>query len=66
MFKRCPGADLVDSTIWILIATMIATIDVSMPLDENGDSIEPHPVYDNQFFRWAFKYSIRGFVTKGL
>lgn len=51
MFRRCPGADLVDSTIWILMATMIATIDVSMPLDENGDSIEPQPVYDNQFFR---------------
>ena len=51
LFRRCPGADLVDSTIWILIATMIATIDVSMPLDKNGVAIEPQPAYDNQFFR---------------
>jgi hypothetical protein len=51
LFRRCPGADLVDSTIWILMATMIATIDVSMPKDQNGDFIEPQPVYDNQFFR---------------
>jgi hypothetical protein len=53
LFRRCPGADLVDSTIWLLMATMIATIDVSMPLDKNigSESIEPQLVYDNQFFR---------------
>ena len=55
LFRRCPGADLVDSTIWLLMATMMATIDVSMPLDKNIDSdvIEPQLVYDNQFFRWG-------------
>ncbi|KAK0447013.1 cytochrome P450 [Desarmillaria tabescens] len=26
--RRCPGADLVESSIWILIATMIATLDI--------------------------------------
>lgn len=52
LFRRCPGADLVDSTIWLLIATMIATIDVSMPLDKDVDPVEPEQlVYDNQFFR---------------
>jgi hypothetical protein len=51
-FRRCPGADLVDSTIWLLVATMIATIDVSMPLDKDVDYVEPEQlVYDNQFFR---------------
>ena len=53
LFRRCPGADLVDSTVWLLMATMIATIDVSMPLDKNvdSDSIEPQLVYNNLVFR---------------
>jgi hypothetical protein len=53
LLKLCPGADLVNSTIWLLMVTMIATIDVSMPLVKNldSDSIERQLVYDNQFFR---------------
>ena len=51
LFRRCPGANLVDSTLWILIATMIATIKVSMPKDQNGVTIEPQPDYDNFLFR---------------
>ena len=47
LFRRCPGANLVDSTLWILIATMIATLKVSKPKDENGVTIEPQPEYDN-------------------
>jgi len=61
--RRCPGADLVNSTIWLLMVTMIATIDVSMPLDKNvdSDSNEPNLVYDNQFFRIPsrFKFSVK-------
>ena len=49
--RRCPGSDLVDSTIWLLLATMIATVDISMPLDKNGSAIEPQLDFDNLFFR---------------
>ena len=49
--RRCPGSDLVDCTIWLLLATMIATVDISMPLDKNGSAIEPQLDFDNLFFR---------------
>jgi len=58
--RRCPGSDLVDCTIWLLLATMIATIDISMPLDKNGSAIEPQVDFDNLFFRTPnpFKFSV--------
>ncbi|KDR76850.1 hypothetical protein GALMADRAFT_67401 [Galerina marginata CBS 339.88] len=49
--RRCPGADLVDSSIWLLIATMVSTLEFSKPLDETGNYINPTVVFDNMFFR---------------
>ena len=49
--RRCPGSDLVDCTVWLLLATMIATVDISIPLDKNGSTIEPQLEFDNLFFR---------------
>jgi len=58
--RRCPGSDLVDATIWLLLATMIARVDISMPLDKDGSPIEPELNFDNLFFRTpnAFKFSV--------
>ena len=53
--RRCPGSDLVDCTVWLLLATMIATVDISMPLDKNGSAIEPQLDFDNLFFRYALR-----------
>ncbi|KDR68214.1 hypothetical protein GALMADRAFT_105117 [Galerina marginata CBS 339.88] len=49
--RRCPGADLVDSSIWLLIATMVATLEFSKPVDEMGNPINPTVIFDNMFFR---------------
>ncbi|KAJ6481313.1 cytochrome P450 [Mycena vitilis] len=38
--RRCPGADLVESSIWLLLVTMMATLDITKPV-ENGSTIEP-------------------------
>lgn len=49
--RRCPGADLVESSIWLLLVTMCATLEISKPL-ENGKVIEPIAVYgENAKFR---------------
>ncbi|KAJ7136875.1 cytochrome P450 [Mycena epipterygia] len=59
--RRCPGADLVESSIWLLLVTMCATLEISKPL-ENGKVIEPIAIYgDNAKFRipTAFKCDIR-------
>ncbi|KAJ7215170.1 cytochrome P450 [Mycena rebaudengoi] len=60
--RRCPGADLVESSIWLLVVTMMATLDISKPLDSNGTPIEPNVGYgSNAKFRIPsqFKCDIR-------
>ncbi|KAJ7464505.1 cytochrome P450 [Mycena latifolia] len=60
--RRCPGADLVESSIWLLLVTMAATLDISKPVATNGAMIEPKvEYYDNAKFRipTPFKCDIR-------
>ncbi|KDQ56874.1 hypothetical protein JAAARDRAFT_194819 [Jaapia argillacea MUCL 33604] len=39
--RRCPGMHLADSTIWLLMASMLAALDLRKAKDENGNEIEP-------------------------
>ncbi|TFK68100.1 cytochrome P450 [Pluteus cervinus] len=39
--RICPGRFLGDSAVWIGVATMLATFELSKPLDQNGKPIEP-------------------------
>ncbi|KAJ6629029.1 cytochrome P450, partial [Mycena sp. CBHHK59/15] len=49
--RRCPGADLIDSSIWLLLVTMVATLEISKPLDTSGTIIELKVEYNNTKFR---------------
>ncbi|KAK7056368.1 hypothetical protein VNI00_002922 [Paramarasmius palmivorus] len=49
--RRCPGADLVESSIWLLIASMLATLDIKKATDSAGNVIEPEVQYNNSTFR---------------
>ncbi|KAF9450380.1 cytochrome P450 [Macrolepiota fuliginosa MF-IS2] len=49
--RRCPGANLVDSSVWLLIANIIATMNINKPVDERGKTIEPEFVFENFIFR---------------
>jgi hypothetical protein len=52
--RRCPGANLVESSIWLLMASMLATLDISKPIDESsGKPIEPIVEFDNPIFRFV-------------
>ncbi|KAK0199369.1 cytochrome P450 [Desarmillaria ectypa] len=44
--RRCPGADLVESSIWLLLASMIASLDIKK---SGGDQVQVK--YSNSFFR---------------
>ncbi|CAA7262539.1 unnamed protein product [Cyclocybe aegerita] len=46
--RQCPGMNLVDSSIWLVIACMLATLDVSKAVDERGNVQEPerYPKYE--------------------
>ncbi|KXN84122.1 O-methylsterigmatocystin oxidoreductase [Leucoagaricus sp. SymC.cos] len=66
--RRCPGANLVDSSVWLLIASIIATMDISKSVNEKGKTIEPEYVFDNFIFRRPnnFKCDIRPRSEKAL
>ena len=47
----CPGRHLVHSSVWILMASFLATMDITKAVDANGKQIEPEVKYDNSIFR---------------
>ncbi|KAH7906297.1 cytochrome P450 [Hygrophoropsis aurantiaca] len=59
--RRCPGGNLVESSAWLLMVSMIATLDIGKAVDEKGREIEPEVVFDNAVFRNPnhFKCSVR-------
>ncbi|KIJ09366.1 hypothetical protein PAXINDRAFT_87543 [Paxillus involutus ATCC 200175] len=59
--RRCPGANLVESSAWLLMVSVIATLDIGKAIDDQGREIEPEVVFDNAIFRSPnpFKCSIR-------
>ena len=48
--RRCPGSFMIDASLWIAIASMLAAFDVSKAVDEFGEVVEPEVVYDNSVF----------------
>lgn len=44
---------LVNSSIWLLIVSMIATLDISKTIDEFGNVIEPKVEMNNSTFRYV-------------
>jgi len=54
MFTRhCPGSHLVESSMWLLMVTMLATFDMSKPIDEYGHTIEPDVQFNDSVFRYV-------------
>lgn len=49
--RKCPGMNLVESSIWLLITCMIATLDISKAVDEFGNVVEPKVDFENPIFR---------------
>ena len=45
---------LVESSIWLLIVSMMATLDISKVVDEYGNVVEPKVEINNSTFRHAF------------
>jgi len=59
--RRCPGAHLVESSAWLLVVSMMATLDISKAMDDHGMRVEPEVTFDNSVFRMPspFKLDIR-------
>ncbi|KAG2356461.1 cytochrome P450 [Suillus spraguei] len=49
--RRCPGTHLVESSVWLLITSMLATLDIRKARDDKGVEIEPVVRFENAVFR---------------
>ena len=58
--RKCPGQFMIDASLWIALASMIAAFDVRKAKDEFGKEVEPEVVYDNSVFSTMkpFRYEI--------
>ncbi|KAF9255785.1 cytochrome P450 [Marasmius fiardii PR-910] len=54
--RRCPGSDLVDSSIWLLLVSILATLSINKAVDKEGKVIEPDIKYNNSIFRMPDKF----------
>lgn len=43
---------LVESSVWLLVATLLATFKFSKAVDEHGNVIEPEVKFENSIFRY--------------
>ncbi len=55
--RRCPGAYLVESSIWLMLAAILATLDIEKPRNRDGKEIEPEVKFENSIFRSASSHS---------
>ena len=48
--RRCPGVHLVEAGLWLVIARIVATLNIRKKV-VNGVEVEPEVSYDNAFLR---------------
>jgi hypothetical protein len=51
MRSRCPGIHLAESSVWLVIVSMLSTLDIRKKRDERGVEIEPVGKFENSVFR---------------
>jgi hypothetical protein len=49
---------LVDSSVWLLMASMLATLTIAKAVDEQGNVVEPVIKFENAVFRWVVLVSL--------
>ncbi|EKM53298.1 uncharacterized protein PHACADRAFT_163592 [Phanerochaete carnosa HHB-10118-sp] len=59
--RRCPGVHLIEESLWIVMATMLATTELAMEKDARGEPVPPQIDFNNSVFRTPtpFKCDIR-------
>lgn len=50
--RRCPGTHLVEAGLWLVIARVVATLDIRKKV-VNGVEVEPNASYDNALLRYV-------------
>ena len=47
VYSICPGRHLAWSSLWMMVASMLATMNITKAMDENGVIIEPSGEYES-------------------
>jgi len=55
--RRCPGMHLVESSLWIVMASMMASFDFSKAKNDLGNAVDPKIIYNNSIFRTLNPYN---------
>ena len=56
--RVCPGKELALNSLFIVMATVIATLDISKAKDDHGHEIEPQCDYTPSMVRYVFQYML--------
>lgn len=51
--RVCPGRSLADNNVWLVLATLIATMDIRKARGENGVEITPFLDYTSGIVRYG-------------
>jgi hypothetical protein len=53
LYRICPGRELAETAVFISIATILATYDISKALDARGEPIQPRIQFSDGIVRYA-------------
>ena len=53
LHRHCPGSHLVESSIWLLIASLLSTFSIRAPQGPDGKPVVQNVVFDHLVFRCA-------------
>lgn len=54
--RICPGRHLADASLWIAMASVLATLNISKSLDNNGKEITPEVAFTSGITRCLVPY----------
>ena len=54
--RKCPGRYMAFSSIWITVASILATMDITKTIDANGNVVEPSGEYENLFLLFVCSF----------
>ncbi|KAF9479201.1 cytochrome P450 [Pholiota conissans] len=55
--RQCPGQNLVQSSVWLVMVSMLATLNISKAVDDQGNVVEPEIKFENPIFRVPNKFN---------
>jgi hypothetical protein len=56
--SKCPGQHLIESSLWLLLASLLHTLDIEPETDDDGKPVDIAPTYENPVFRTPGEFPV--------